>query len=92
LEDLENSISVKIIEYVRYLEAKCSNNEDIKLLKSIIGISFRLALVISTEIGDINKFNDPKELIAFSGLDPKIRQSGHCLNSQGKLTKEVLLT
>jgi transposase len=87
LEDLEKSISVKIIEYVCYLESKCSNNEDIKLLESIPGIGFRLALVISTEIGNIDKFNDSKELIAFSGLDPKIRQSGHCLNSQGKLTK-----
>ena len=87
LEDLEKSISVKIIEYVHYLEAKCSNNEDIKLLESIPGIGFRLALVISTEIGNIDKFNHSKELIAFSGLDPKIRQSGHCLNSQGKLTK-----
>ena len=84
---LEDNIYKKMVEYVKYLEDKCYDDEDIKLLKSITGISFKLALVISTEIGDINKFNDAKELIAFSGLDPKIRQSGHCLNSQGKLTK-----
>jgi len=85
--DLEENIYNKVVEYVHYLKNRCSDNKDIQLLESIIGISFRLALIISTEIGDINRFNDPKELIAFSGLDPKIRQSGHCLNSQGRLTK-----
>jgi transposase len=56
-------------------------------LESIPGIGFKSAFAIWTEIRDINKFESPKKLIAFSGLDPKIRQSGHCLNNQGKLTK-----
>jgi transposase len=56
-------------------------------LESIPGIGFKLAFAIWTEIGDIKKFDGYKKMVAFAGLDPRIRQSGHCLNNQGKLTK-----
>ena len=86
-EKLEKNIKETIKEYVCFLEKEYSQESAIQLLTTIPGIGFKSAFTIWTEIGDINRFSDPKKLVAFAGLDPKIRQSGHCLNNQGKLTK-----
>ena len=47
-----------------------------KLLMSIPGIAEYLALVIYTEIGDINRFPSIKNLVMYSGLCPGIHQTG----------------
>ncbi len=39
------------------------------------------------EIQDMTRFKRQKQLVAYFGLDPRIRQSGHTLNSTGRLTK-----
>jgi transposase len=49
-----------------------------------------VAASIVGEIQDIHRFKVAKELIAFAGLDPKIRQSGKALNSTDRLTKRGL--
>ena len=87
LKKLEKTIKEEIKEYTLSLEKEYSQESVIQLLTSIPGIGFKSAFTIWTEIGDINRFNSPKKLVAFAGLDPRIRQSGHCLNNQGKLTK-----
>jgi len=84
---LKKSIEETIKEYTCFLEKEYSKESVIQLLTTIPGIGFKSAFTIWTEIGDINRFSESKKLVAFSGLDPKIRQSGHCLNNQGKLTK-----
>lgn len=86
-KEIKDKIEEIINKNVSFLKEKYSKEPIIELLETIPGISFKLAFVIWTEIGSINKFEDSNKLVAFSGLDPKIRQSGHCLNNQGKLTK-----
>jgi len=86
-KEIEDKIEETINEHLSCLKKEYSQEPVIELLETIPGISFKLAFVIWTEIGSINKFEDSNKLVAFSGLDPKIRQSGHCLNNQGKLTK-----
>jgi len=56
-------------------------------LRSIPGIGPFIAASIIAEVQDTRRFPTAKALIAFAGLDPKIRQSGHTLNSTGRLTK-----
>lgn len=84
---IEDKIEETINEHISFLNKEYSKEPVIELLESIPGVGFKLAFTIWTEIGDINRFEDSSKLVAFSGLDPKIRQSGHCLNNQGKLTK-----
>lgn len=84
---LEQEIKKTIKEQVLWLKKKYAKEPIIELLSSIPGIGFRLALAIWTEIDDIERFESAKQLIAFAGLDPQVRQSGHCLNNSGKLTK-----
>ncbi len=56
-------------------------------LRSVPGIGPFVAASLIAEIQDMRRFRNAKTLIAFAGLDPKIRQSGHSLNSTGRLTK-----
>jgi transposase len=69
------------------LRTEHRDNADLALLMSIPGIGWKSAFAVWSEIGSIEKFSCAKQLVAFAGLDPKIRQSGHTLNNQGKLTK-----
>lgn len=71
----------------RLVSESCGSHPDVLLLQSIVGIGPKLAPVIWSEIGSIERFANAKQLVAYAGLDPKIRQSGHTLNTQGKLTK-----
>lgn len=56
-------------------------------LRSVPGIGPYIAASLIAEIQDICRFPTAKSLVAFAGLDPKIAQSGHTLNSTGRLTK-----
>ena len=59
----------------------------LSLLRSIPGIGVTTAQTIVAEIGDINRFKDSKSLIAYAGMDPKVRQSGKLLQKNTRLTK-----
>ncbi len=87
LEELEDAVDEKIKAYDKALEEKHGDNTTIRHLMSITGIGFKLALIIYSEIGDIDRFQSPKQLVAFAGLDSKVRKSGSSVNSTGKLTK-----
>lgn len=58
-----------------------------KLLMSIPGIGVTIAPTLIAEIGDIKRFKDSKALIAYAGLDPRVRQSGYSLQRNTRLTK-----
>lgn len=45
-------------------------------LITIPGISYTLASIILSEIGNINRFKTPARLLAFAGLEPSVYQSG----------------
>jgi len=57
------------------------------LLISIPGVGPTIAATLITEIGDIQRFPSGKSLVAYAGLDPRIRQSGISLKRNTKLTK-----
>ena len=56
-------------------------------ISSIPGIGIWLGAIIISEIGDINRFNSPKKLLAFAGLDPSVRQSGNFNATNTKMSK-----
>jgi transposase len=45
-------------------------------LMSVPGISYTLAAIILSEIGDVERFSSPYKLLAFAGLEPSTYQSG----------------
>ncbi|WP_371364587.1 IS110 family transposase [Sporomusa rhizae] len=60
---------------------------EIALLKSIPGIGETLAPLILGEVGDIMRFSNAKQLVAYCGIDPSVRQSGNFVGTRNKVTK-----
>lgn len=56
-------------------------------LQTIPGVGPYVAASVIGEIQDMQRFRTAHALTAYAGLDPKIRQSGHTINSTGRLTK-----
>lgn len=50
--------------------------EELNIIRSIDGVKDITGSTFLAELGDINKFNSYKHIIAFAGLDPSIHQSG----------------
>ena len=57
-------------------------------IKSIPGIGDNLAARILAEIGDVLRFNNARQLVAFSGIDPQIYQSGQISGLHLKISKK----
>lgn len=70
----------------QYLIEKADKNLQM-LLMSIPGIGPTLAVTFITEIGNIARFSSAKSLVAYAGLDPKVKQSGIGLKRNTKITK-----
>ena len=85
-----------IIELIELLESQIKDiqeqiSEFIKksdnVITSIPGIADMTAAIIISEIGDINRFNNPGQVLAFAGLDPSVKQSGTFNASSTRLSK-----
>lgn len=90
LRQLMEGIQTAILEAREQLYADLADSAKgpvFDLLQTITGIGPYVAASLIGEIQDITRFTSTKALIAYSGLDPRIRQSGHTLNSTGRLTK-----
>lgn len=59
----------------------------VELVKSILGIRDKLAAEIFAEIGDVRQFNEAKQRVDFSGLDPGIFSSGKFIATSSRITK-----
>ena len=57
-------------------------------IKSIPGTGDNLAARILAEIGDVLRFNNASQLVAFSGIDPQIYQSGQISGLHLKISKK----
>lgn len=51
------------------------------------GMGYIQAASILSVIGDINRFDKPEQLVAYAGLDPKVRQSGMFNASCSRMSK-----
>ena len=91
------SIQIKMtIELIELLESQIKNIEkqvsdfiekSDNVITSITGIGNMTAAIIISEIGDINRFNNPGQVLAFSGLDPSVKQSGTFNASSTRMSK-----
>jgi transposase len=68
------------------LRALGADHRYIPLLRTVPGISWVLGFTIAAEIGDIGRFAGPSKLAGYSGLCPKVYQSGST-DRRGALTK-----
>src|SRR4029453_4336819 len=58
----------------------------VPLLRTVPGIGWVLSYTIAAEIGDISRFATPGRLVGYTGLCPRVYQSG-ATDRRGSLTK-----
>jgi transposase len=66
----------QISECERELRRLGAGHRYIPLLTTIPGIAWVLGYTIAAEIGDIARFPSPRKLIGYTGLTPRVEQSG----------------
>lgn len=83
-----------LLEYQKHLsslekeiDASAKEIEEYKIIQSIPGIGEKIAATIISEIGEIDRFNQPKKLVAFAGIDPSIFESGRFKGTVNRITK-----
>jgi transposase len=82
IDELERQIA----DLNRRLKAGHADHPYIPLLLSAPGIGWVLAFTIAAEIGEIERFASPQKLISYTGLCPRVNQSGES-DRRGRLTK-----
>lgn len=69
------------------IDALAEEIEEYKIIQSIPGIGEKIAATIISEIGEIDRFNHPKKLVAFAGIDPSVYSSGKFTATINRITK-----
>jgi transposase len=82
IDDLERQIANTAAE----LKATGADHPYVPLLMTAPGIGWVLAFTIAAELGHIERFNAPQKLVGYTGLCPRVYQSGS-KDRRGQLTK-----
>jgi transposase len=76
----------QIDEIERELRRSGATHRYLQLLMSAPGIGWVLGYTIAAEIGDISRFRTPTKLVSYTGLCPRVHQSGD-VDRRGALSK-----
>jgi transposase len=95
---LKNYRGIKDESVTKFMVKKCealkkeivkdwSKGNDIKYLDSIPGITPFLGATILSELLPLERFKTIDQIVAFSGLDPSVKQTGGKAGHHGKISK-----
>jgi transposase len=76
LADVERDIAIEAI-----------NDPVVARLMTVPGIDVIVAMSVVAAVGDFSRFEDPDRLVAYLGLNPRVRQSGNAPAVHGRITK-----
>jgi transposase len=89
--DMYINMLLQYKEHLSMLEAEidtlAKDIEEYKIIQSIPGIGEKIAATIISEIGEIERFDNPKQLVAFAGIDPEVFESGKFKATLVRITK-----
>lgn len=89
IEELSAALNSLLEQMHNLVEANHSEKfiKQIYWLDSISGVGFLSAVTIMCEIGDFSSFKNPKQLLAYFGLDPSVNQSGNFKATEVHMSK-----
>ncbi|NQX60601.1 IS110 family transposase [Paenibacillus qinlingensis] len=73
--------------FIKSVDALAEELLEYELIQSIPGIGTKIAATILAEIGEIDRFDHAKKLVAFAGVDPSVFSSGKFTAIQNRITK-----
>lgn len=86
----------QLMEQIVFLEHQLSELEEQianllhdtnQYITTISGIGETIGAIIVSEIGDINRFERPNQLVAYAGLDVTVKQSGEFSGTKNRISK-----
>jgi transposase len=83
---LIDELGRQIDQINRRLRADRAEHPYVPLLLSVPGIGWVLAFTIAAEIGEVSRFSSPEKLTGYTGLCPRVNQSGDS-DRRGPLSK-----
>jgi transposase len=72
----------------RALAEAAVGSREMRRLMSVPGVNLQTAATFMACVGDIGRFRDPRKLVSYLGLDPRVRQSGEEPARHGHISKE----
>jgi transposase len=91
LAHYHEAIKAQMIEVEIHLEHMIKLAKDVPLFKQLItipGTGENLAARLIAEIGDILRFSNKRQLVAYAGIDPRVYQSGQVSGEHLHITKK----
>ncbi|TRZ39693.1 IS110 family transposase [Niallia circulans] len=89
--DMYINMLLQYKEHLSKLEAEidtlAKDIEEYNIIQSIPGIGEKIAATIISEIGEIDRFDNLKQLVAFAGIDPEVFESGKFKATLVRITK-----
>jgi transposase len=94
-----HTLSLQILQSINQIELFNSQLKEVEesineimdkldsVIKTIPGVGNLNGAMIIGEIGDINRFEKPCQLLAYAGLDPSVYQSGNFSASRTRMSK-----
>jgi transposase len=74
--ELIDGLDAQIADCERELRRLGAQHPSVPLLTTIPGIAWVLGDTIAAEIGEIGRFGSPRKLVGYTGLTPRVEQSG----------------
>ena len=65
------------------------HSDAIKRLITVPGVSLMTATSFIAAVGDVRRFHEPRKLVSYLGLDPKVRQSGIGAARHGRISNRA---
>jgi transposase len=80
-------LDAEIAEVERLIAKQALLSPDARRLLSVPGVNLICAASFLAAVGDIRRFRTSRQLVAYLGLDPKVRQSGEQPARSGRISK-----
>jgi transposase len=72
----------------RALAEAAVGSREMRRLMTVPGVNLQTAATFMACVGDIGRFREPRKLVSYLGLDPRVRQSGEEPARHGHISKE----
>ena len=72
----------------RVVATEALRSPEVRRLMTVPGVNVITAATFIAAIGDIRRFESPRKLVGYLGLDPKVRQSGQTQATHGRISKQ----
>lgn len=82
-----DGLDVEVSKLDLALAERTLDSTEMRRLMSVPGVSMQTAVTFMAAVGDIRRFPTSRKLVAYLGLDPRVRQSGESAARHGGISR-----